>query len=208
MIFLLGVILSVSPLQAESQEPTPPASQQSPWRPNYFTSDRGYLQDVPAERLQEYLQRFVSQVYGRAIENIGVPEDFDHGHLLYRQGRDGRPAPFAILYHLQEDASLAEEFQRRLDPDSRNWLQWIDSPERPAENARAYARQKQPAAFRSFAEANTIISLMLDPQLLGGQVVRDAQWSFRRADCGADHAYDFEVRLPSSEALCLRLNSR
>jgi len=173
---------------------------------------------LPAElskpRLQALLQSFVDEGYGRRFRSLGDERDFDHGHVLI----DARSrAPLAILYHTQELAHEAPGGY--VDPDGRNWIQWLDG--RGIENARRYERADYPrtAAWNWFVarelpalrRRHTITDRMLDPARLGAELAPSLQWTFTRVACGADAADAasnvIRVALPDRTPACLALGS-
>lgn len=176
------------------------------------------LEDFSRQRLAALLQRFVDEAYGKGFRHLGDAEDSDHGHVLYFAAHGGRPVPAAVLYHTQEGAAKAHDSDPGgkydyLDAQARNWIQWLDS-RRPVENAARYARRSYPdtarwnaykESIRGYQEARSVISIMLDPALIGGVVVRDVQWTFERADCAAGTAGITEIRLPRDGTVCVRI---
>lgn len=183
-----------------------------------FRTGEAVLEDFSRKQLAALLQRFVGEAYGKGFRYLGDAEDFDHGHVLYFAGHGGRPVAAAVLYHTQEGAGKAHESDPGgkydyLDARARNWIQWPD-PDRPVENAARYARRSYPdtprwnayaQSLRGYEEAGSVVSIMLDPALIGGQVVRDVQWTFARTDCGAQASSREELRLPDGQTLCVRI---
>lgn len=168
-------------------------------------------------RVQGLLQNFVAAAYGRSFRRLGDESDFDHGHLLL-DARTGRPA--AVLYHTQELAGLAASPDRGyLDPEGRNWIQWLDG--RGIENARRYERARYPRSgswdwfvayqLPKLRLRHTITDRMLDPALLGAELKPGPQWTFTRVPCassGADASSNvITVDLPDRTPVCLALGS-
>lgn len=168
-------------------------------------------------RLQGLLQAFVASAYGRSFRRLGDERDFDHGHLLL----DARTrAPAAILYHTQElaDAATTPD-DGYLDPDGRNWIQWLDA--RGIENAHRYERARYPRSgswdwfvayqLPKLRRHHTITDQMLDPVLLGTELTPALQWTFTRVECGSSRPDDASnvigIVLPDRTAVCLALGS-
>lgn len=161
--------------------------------------------------LERLLQSFVDGKYGSAFRHLGDERDFDHGHILFAP--DGRPR--AVLYHTQELAlyETAESGFGWLDPQGRNWLQWLDDGK--VENANAYVRASYPDGaewdwFRykelpALVEHHTVLPKMLDGARLGLDVSRAEQWVFTRASC-AEGPAAMRVSLPTGERVCLSLS--
>lgn len=160
--------------------------------------------------LERLLQRFVDTAYGKAFRHLGDERDFDHGHFLF----DGQGRPKAVLYHTQELAMYepADGPFGWLDPDGRNWLQWLDDGR--VENASAHVRASYPSGaewdwFRykdlpQLLRHRTILSKMLDSERLGLDLTRAEQWVFTRSEsCGAQ---GLSVVLPTGERVCLSLS--
>jgi hypothetical protein len=169
-------------------------------------------------RLQSLLQTFVDSGYGRCFRHLGDERDFDHGHVLI----DARTrAPIAILYHTQELAAEASAADYGyVDPDGRNWLQWLDG--RGIENARSYERASYPRSgswdwfvareLPKLRERHTITDKMLDPTRLGSELAQSLQWTFTRTACpgaGPDDASRvMRVTLPDRTPVCLALSAQ
>lgn len=163
-------------------------------------------------RFGELLQGFVTAAHGKEFRHLGDERDFDHGHVL--SGPDGEPA--AILWHTQELAlhePAGGEFGY-VDPEGRNWLQWIADGR--VENARAYERSSYPAdaAWEWFQAAElpglrknrTILDKMLDPGRVAVDPAKTVQWVFTRVSCAGAPASALRVTLPTREAVCLTLS--
>jgi hypothetical protein len=179
-------------------------------------SDLGLPAEVRRSTLERMLQRFVDTAYSRAFRHLGDERDFDHGHLLF-DSRTGRPA--AILYHTQELAKNEppESDYSYIDPEKRNWLQWLDGR---LENANTLVRRVYPAgaSWRWFEKVqlpdyvsyHTVVPKMLDADRLGIDDSRSQQWVFTRQPCSAAPPADDDptlvVRLPTSERVCLALS--
>ena len=170
-------------------------------------------------RLQSLLQRFVDQLYMKAFRHLGDERDFDHGHILFSSVSK---RPFAILYHTQEmarDQPAGGEFGY-VNPEARNWLQWIDRD--GIVNADSYQRKDFPrtAFWRWFEEErlptlrqyHTIIDKMLDPAKLGEETSESLQWVFTRFDCAKplpalSKQSPINIHLPTGETVCLVLST-
>ena len=160
---------------------------------------------------QSLLQRFVNEQYLKSFRKLGEENDFDHGHLLFDAKSPRRP--IAILYHTQELTQDAG-----MDPRARNWIQWTDRG--TIENADRYERKKYPhsAAWDWFLQRelaalrqhHTILDKMLDPDLLGADILESRQWVFTRVGCGsAPPAPDsnlIKVLLPPGPSVCMTLS--
>jgi len=166
--------------------------------------------------LESLLQRFVDQSYLKSFRHLGDERDFDHGHILF----DPAGKPLAMLYHTQELAM----FHARgsgfgyLDPEGRNWLQWIDGGR--VENAARYKRRDYPRTptWDWFREAelpgleahHTILDRMLDPALLAVDPAKTKQWAFTRVACAdaplSPESKGLRIRLPGDETVCLALS--
>jgi hypothetical protein len=169
-------------------------------------------------RLQSLLQAFVDAGYGRRFRHLGDERDFDHGHVLF----DARTrAPIAILYHTQElAAEAAEPDYGYVDPDGRNWIQWLDG--RGIENARGYERADYPRSgswdwfvareLPKLRRRRTITDKMLDPARLGTELAQSLQYTFTRTACpGAapeDTSRVLRVTLPDQTPVCLALSAQ
>ena len=165
----------------------------------------------PAD-LQGLLQSFVSSEYGRGFRHLGDERDFDHGHVLYAAGAT---RPTAILYHTQELAHQGAADFGYVNPDARNWLQWVDGG--AVVNAAAFERREYPATaswewfklrrLPALTARRTIVEEMLDPRRLGFSPAVSRQWTFTKADCAASAGVSsrISVRLPSGEDVCLAL---
>lgn len=168
-------------------------------------------------RIRSLLQDFVDAGYGRRFRHIGDQRDFDHGHLLF-DVKTG--APVAILYHTQELAHKAASADfGYLDPEGRNWIQWLDG--RGIENARRYERASYPHSatwewfvvydLPKFRGRHTITEKMLDPASFGGEALESFQWTFTRLDCAAAAADAgsnvIDVSLPEGGRVCLALGA-
>lgn len=170
-------------------------------------------QGLTKVRLQGLLQRFVDDGYGKSFRHLGDERDFDHGHLLFSDGK-----PVAILYHTQETAHApVSPDYGYLDTQGRNWIQWLDSSS--VENARRYERTSYPRSgvwdwflykdLPALKERHTITDRMLDPVLLGRTISESRQWTFTRVGCADTGEADPEIlkiRLPG-RSVCLALGS-
>jgi hypothetical protein len=160
---------------------------------------------------QALLQRFVNEQYLKSFRDLGVEDDFDHGHLLFDAKSPQRPV--AILYHTQELSDYPD-----MDHSARNWLQWVDRG--TIEDAARYERKDYPHSaywdwfkYRELAalrRRHTILDKMLDPALLGAEVSQSRQWVFTRVACpqsrpGADSDL-IRIALPSGSVVCLALS--
>lgn len=168
-------------------------------------------------RFRNLLQRFVDKTYLTAFRHLGDERDFDHAHILFDPVTQ---IPQAILYHTQE---LAEYYPpgsgyEFIDPEARNWIQWIDTP--AIKNARAYERRAFPRSaywawfvarkLPSYKKAHTIVDKMLDPALVGATAEGSLQWVFTRVDCGPPPAPSeppMVIVLPTGQKVCLTLES-
>lgn len=94
--------------------------------------------------LQNILQTFVDNVYGKGFRYFGDEADFDHGHIVFRREGD-TVKPWFILYHTQENASQHVEGTKYgyLNKDGRNWIQWIQDYSK-VQNAINYKISKPP----------------------------------------------------------------
>jgi hypothetical protein len=199
----LALGLAVGPLRA--QEPAAAARY----------ADLGFPAALGKTDLAGLLQLVVDRLYMKGFRHLGDERDFDHGHFLF----DASGRPFAILYHTQELAlhePRGSDFGY-LDPDQRNWIQWLDDGR--VENAQRYRRKTYPnsATWDWFREAqlpgldenHTILDKMLDPALVAVDISKTKQWVFTRKTCGADpippDSPDIRVVLPTKEAVCLAL---
>jgi len=169
-------------------------------------------------RLRSLLQAFVDSGYGRRFRHLGDERDFDHGHVLI----DARTrAPIAILYHTQELAAQAAQADYGyIDPDGRNWIQWLDG--RGIENARAYERANYPRSgswdwfvareLPQLRRRHTITDKMLDPTRLGAELAPSLQYTFTRTACAAaapeDSSRVLRVTLPDRTPVCLALSAQ
>jgi hypothetical protein len=174
-------------------------------------------------QVQALVQRFVDAKHGKAFRHLGDDQDFDHGHLLFKDKQGGRPV--AVLFHTQERASRwsSEDPGGKydyVDKKGRNWIVWLD-PDKPIENARDYERAAYPDTpewrewvklhLEMYQGAFTITYDMLDPKKLGvdpdlgfpSKRLND-QFNFHRTDCARlprplpeDKAF-IEVLLPAA----------
>lgn len=166
---------------------------------------------LSALHFQSLLQRFVQEQHLKSFRDLGVEEDFDHGHLLFDARKPERPV--AILYHTQELGG-----HPGMDPKARNWLQWVDGG--TVEDAARYERSDYPRTaawdwFRlrdlpALRRRNTVLDKMLDASRLGIEPAQSRQWVFTRVGCAAAPAEDgstrIRVALPSGAAACLDLS--
>ncbi len=165
---------------------------------------------------QHLLQAFVGQEYQKGFRHLGDERDFDHGHVLSRA--DG--TPLAIMWHTQELAlyePAGGEFGY-LNPQGRNWIQWISDGR--VENANRYQRKSYPSGaswdwFRAselpgLRKNHTILDKMLDPDLVSVDLARTVQYVFTRVDCARaserSAPAEMTVVLPSNEPVCLALS--
>lgn len=175
-------------------------------------STRAAASPLTEARFKELLQSFVASAHGKEFRHLGDERDFDHGHIL--SGPDGEPA--AILWHTQELAlhEPAGGEYGYVDPEGRNWLQWIADGR--VENARAYERSSYPsdASWEWFQAAElpalrknrTILDKMLDPARVAVDPAKTVQWVFTRVGCGTAPASAMRVTLPTREVACLTLS--
>jgi len=181
---------------------------------------------LPKGELRSMLQRFVDHAYLKGFRHLGDGKDFDHGHALY-DAASAAENLVAILYHTQEAAYAHHRKDPGgrydyLDPDARNWIQWMD-PGRPIENASRYRYAEKPAdwedetmgSWSGAVEHRTIHHTMLDPRRFGYLVESPfpfAQFFFTRVDCDLLPAErpadgnDVEIALPTGERVCLLLS--
>jgi hypothetical protein len=122
----------------------------------------------------------------------------------------------AILYHTQELAGdHANDDFRYINPEARNWIQWISDGH--IENAALYLRAQYPATatwdyFRALElpalqARHTVLPKMLDPKL-GVDAAKTQQWVFTKVSCGAAASADeMRVVLPTKEEVCLSLSA-
>jgi hypothetical protein len=159
---------------------------------------------------QHLLQAFVGQEYQKGFRHLGDERDFDHGHVLSRA--DGTPV--AIMWHTQELALYepAGGEYGYLNPQGRNWIQWIADGR--VENANRYQRKSYPSGaawdwFRvselpALRKNHTILDKMLDPELVAVDPGRTVQYVFTRVDCAREP--EMKVVLPTNEPVCLALS--
>ena len=168
---------------------------------------------IGAQRLQSLLQDFVDKAYQKAFRHLGDERDFDHGHFLFASQAPEAP-PVAILYHTQELAfyAAARSGYEWLDPDGRNWIQWLSDGR--IENARGYLRPgpRRAASFdeQTLERHHTILAEMLEPKAFGASsALRSRQVVFTRSTCPAAEATPdiLQIRLPASERVCLTLSA-
>jgi hypothetical protein len=163
------------------------------------------------EDARRLLQAFVAAEHGKAFRHLGDERDFDHGHFLFAKGR---AEPVAVLYHTQELARyLAGGPFSFLDPDARNWIQWLDGSGR-IENASKYLRRSYPDTplwddFKNlylpgYTLNRTIVDKMIDPVLFGFEIESSAQWEFPRADCSKEPSAA-RIDVPDEGAVCVSL---
>jgi hypothetical protein len=167
---------------------------------------------VGRERLQALLQSFVDKAYGKAFRHLGEERDFDHGHFLFAS-QDPDAAPVAILYHTQELAYYAKPGSGYgwLDPEGRNWVQWLSDGR--VENAKDLARADQPSGLPVSPEElkshHTILAEMLQPARFGAaaglRALRSRQVVFTKTACSAA-AGQLTIRLPDASRVCLALS--
>ena len=152
---------------------------------------------LPAARLQGYLQRFADGAYLKSFRHLGEERDFDHGHLLFADSKE----PVAILYHTQE---LAYYDHSWLDPEGRNWVQWLSDGR--VENAKRYERRGPmpalPAPLEALRAHKTVLPEMLEPSAFGARRLTSRQVVFTRAACGGA---TISVRL-RGRRVCLSVN--
>lgn len=177
---------------------------------------RGTASALGKAEFQHLLQGFVGQEYRKGFRHIGDERDFDHGHVL--SGADGNPV--AIMWHTQELALYepAGGEYGYLNPQGRNWIQWIADGR--VENANRYQRKSYPSGaawdwFRlselpALTKNHTILDKMLDPELVSVDPERTVQYVFTRVDCAraTDRPGDSEMKvvLPTNEPVCLALS--
>lgn len=143
--------------------------------------------------LEKMLQKMVNRSYLRGFRYLGDPNDFNHGHILFVEKTSGMIEPVAILYHTQEKAYENHENSPGskydyLDRRTRNWIQLLKQDGR-VENAKRYERMSYNRenllwrsyvdySVRAYREHFTIHENMLDPEILGGEVLFSLQWDF------------------------------
>jgi hypothetical protein len=209
--FLLALGLAASPHRVPSLVAAP----RGPGAAVARYADLGFPPSLGKPELSALLQRVVDRLYMRGFRHIGDERDFDHGHFLF----DASGRPLAILYHTQEFArhEPAGGPFGYLDPDGRNWIQWL--PGGAVENARRYRRRTYPAtaSWDWFRESelpglernHTILDKMLDPRAVGLDAEKSKQWVFTRTPCGGSapspDSADIRVFLPTGAPVCLAL---
>ncbi len=163
-------------------------------------------------RLQTMLQAFVDRAYLRAFRHLGDEKDFDHGHFLFASDAPDAP-PVAILYHTQELAyyAAAGSAYAWLDPEGRNWIQWLSDGR--IENARlrlsAVAPEALPVDPAALRAHHTILPEMLNASAFGAKRLFSRQIVFTQEACPSDPdpASTLFIHLPGApRRLCLALS--
>ena len=175
-------------------------------------AELGYPAEFTRERFEGLLQRFADQVQSKGFRCIGDLDYLYHGHILFTKDN---PRATALLYHTQEGAFETRDY---LDPAARNWIQWLDA-EKAAENAEKYVR-KAGASYPGsgwdwgrFRDHFTISGRLLDPESVGGEVVRNVEWDFLNVDCvGVPRPVPpdsnvIEIKLKDQGTVCLWMDS-
>lgn len=173
------------------------------------------------KRLALLLQKAVDKMYLKGFRYLGDTNDFDHGHILFVLDKSSLPKAVAILYHTQEQAYDYHEKEPEskydyLNPNARNWIQWLDMPEK-VENARQYERTVYPFGAEwdsykaysvpAFKRHFTVHQFMLDPKFLGGEVAFAIQWGFYKIDSPIKNQNSnvIKIKLPRNNSVSLAL---
>lgn len=187
--------------------------------PIYYYKSLGLPNELSRSFLTMNLQSFYDQYYNVSFKHIGDWRDFDHGHLL----KDATGALRGVLFHTQERASLAkpDSDYTFIDKSKRNWLLFTHRPfefhnaykfrftQRPAFWNQEYEKN---VSWDEYAQAGTVVELMLDPEKIGFKIVpfmsldKTEAFYFKKAKCPDIIKYEsniIEIKNHQGQRECL-----
>jgi len=192
--------------------------------------------ELPVTRkdVLQAIQSLATSGYGTAYRNIGVKEDWDHGHILMTDDK----VPRAILFHTQEvrrpdglDPEYSSELRKTdlyapneifngLDRTKRSWIFFLKSRKLALANRFVFDTKpsdEYESVWSSLLEHYTFNSRNLDPKKLGFKIDKDitheSGFFFHKVECPNFSELEMEngnilqIRLRDKTSTCLYVHS-